>query len=325
VTFVVIDGGGAIAGDTAVTDGGGRAMSGLWTVGPRGGQQRVRAQAGPAAAEPVQLVFSAFACDPGSCRLVYVSGDAIFTLDEHTGLSQRLTSDGKTAHPAWSPDGTRIAFTHTSGNWMSADIWVMNADGTGQARVTGGNVFHSPSWSPRGDALAFAGDSSLCVYECAIYVQQLAEGSVPRLVAPMGADPAWSPDGSRIAFVGLSGDDGYQSLRLVAPDGSGNVEVTPVDEGAIRSPAWSPDGTRIAFAKCMRGACDIHTVRPDGSELTRLTNVGNASWHAAWSADGTRIAFTRWSGGVPSIMSVPAAGGAARTLIDPGHSPAWRP
>jgi Tol biopolymer transport system component len=320
VTFVVVDGGGAIAADTVFTDSLGNATSQLWTLGPTAGKQRVRAQSGNA-----WFVFSADACDPVLCsRLAYVSGNAIFTLDEHTELVHQLTSGDRDLRPSWSPDGRRIAFGRFSRDWTSADVWVMNADGTGQARVTSGNVFHSPSWSPRGDALAFAGDGSMCVYECALYVQQLAEGSVPRLVAPMAADPAWSPDGSRIAFVALSGDDGYHSLRLVEPDGSGIVEVTPIDEGGIYGPSWSPDGTRIAFSKCTVGGCDIHTVHADGSDLTRLTDVGTAS-SPAWSADGTRIAFTIWAEEVSSIALVSAAGGAVTTLIASAHSPAWRP
>jgi Tol biopolymer transport system component len=277
----------------------------------------VRAQSGD-----VRFVFSADACDPVLClRLAYVKGDAIFTLDGRTGLVRQLTSTNHNAHPAWSSDGTRIAFTRYSSDWVSADIWVMNANGSEPTPITTGSEFSSPSWSPGGDALVFSGVG--CVYYCDIYVQSLAEGSAPRHLATSAADPAWSPDGSRIVFVALSGDDGYHSLRLVEPDGSGIVVVTPIDEGGINGPAWSPDGALIAFSKCMRGVCDIYTVRPDGSDLTRLTDVGNAS-SPAWSADGTRIAFTIWSAGVPSIAWVPAAGGTATPLIASGHSPAWR-
>lgn len=319
VTFVVVDGGGAIAADTVFTDGLGNATSQPWTLGPIAGEQRVRAQSGN-----LRFVFSAAACEPVLCsRLAYVSDYAIFTLDGHTGLVQRLTSSYYDNQPAWSPDGTRIAFTrYTSDYWLAADIWVMNANGAELTRVTTGSGFSSPSWSPDGDALVFSGVG--CVYYCDIYVQSLAEGSAPRHLATSAADPAWSPDGSRIAFVALSGDDGYHSLRLVEPDGSGIVEVTPIDEGAINGPSWSPDGTRIAFSKCMGGGCDIHTVHADGSQLTRLTDVGNAS-SPAWSADGTRIAFTILSAGVPSIALVSAAGGAVTTLIASAHSPAWRP
>jgi Tol biopolymer transport system component len=320
VTFVVIQGGGAIPADTVYTDDDGGATSGPWTLGPIAGEQQVRALSGAA-----QVVFTAGACSPESCRqFAFVSNSQIFVLDEHSGLIGQLTSTARDAQPTWSPDGSRVAFARYSTDWMSADVWVMNADGSGQARVTSGKVSHSPTWSPGGNALAFAGDWGACVYECAIYVQELAEGSVPRLIAPMGADPAWSPDGSHIAFVALSGDDGYHSLRLVRPDGSGIVEVTPIDEGSINRPAWSPDGTLIAFSKCVAGSCDIYTVRPDGSQLAQVTYVGNAS-RPAWSADAKRIAFTRWSGGNPSIAWVPAAGGAATPLVAKGHSPAWRP
>ncbi len=106
--------------------------------------------------------------------------------------------------------------------------------------------------------------------------------------------PAWSPDGTRIAFgcgIGAETDGGFRTVGprdicVMDADGRGSVCLTndPVADG---EPTWSPDGSRIAF----RRAGDIYTMKPDGTEVTRLTTVASAS-EPDWSPDGTKIAFT---------------------------------
>jgi hypothetical protein len=326
VSFSVISGGGSIFSGLATTGPDGVAFSGIWTLGTVVGPQQVRARSGGA-----DVVFTAEACEPRSCpQLLFVGANPlnrpdIVVYDFGVRDTRQLTFDGRSVDPAWSPDGRRIAFARYTPS-RDLELYLMDADGSNAARLTSGLPLHSPSWSPAGDAIALAGGHSLCVYECGIYVLALTgAGGTLRHIAEMGADPAWSPDGSRIAFVGLSGDDGYQTLRVMNADGSANRELTPIDEGAIYRPTWSPDGQRIAFSKCIGGGCDILVVNADGSGLTGLTRTRNAQG-PAWSPDGTRIAFSRWDpGSSPSIAWIPAAGGEPITLIFDAHSPTWRP
>ena len=75
-------------------------------------------------------------------------------------------------------------------------------------------------------------------------------------------------------------------------DGSGQMRLTNSPD-ADRLPAWSPDGTRVAFlstADLVRVHNDVYTVRPDGSDLRRVTNDGLVG-SFDWSPDGRRIAF----------------------------------
>lgn len=322
VTFTVVAGGGSLVGASVPTGSDGVAVSGKWTLGPAAGVQSVTARSATA-----QVVFTATACVPTSCpELLYVRDGNIYRFETGTGESQQLTFDGRNFNPAWSPDGQRIAFARAgTPSAMTVDVYLMNADGSAVERVTSGVPFHSPAWSPDGKALALAGDWWLCVYECAIYVLDLTEpGSIPQVAVPMGADPAWSPDGMQIAFVSLSGDDGYHALHL-RNAGGGEVSVLVArDEGAINHPAWSPDGQRIAFGKCHIGTCDIFVLDIGQSQITRLTNVGDARW-PSWSADGTRIAFSRWGPAGPSVEYVAAAGGNPVPLVAGSHSPAWSP
>ena len=104
--------------------------------------------------------------------------------------------------------------------------------------------------------------------------------------------PVWSPDGTRIAFTSSStrSVSGIRrelySLYTMAEDGS---DVQTVYRGAFASaPAWSPDGNLIAFTGFEDDRRVVYTVRPDGSELTRISNTLS---RAAWSPDGRRLAL----------------------------------
>jgi hypothetical protein len=318
VTFSVVSGGGTLGGSTATTGPDGVAVSGAWTLGTEAGPQHVRAEAGSA-----HVLFTAEACEPERCPgLLFVREGNIYSLIG--GEMRQLTFDGISGHPAWSPDGRRIAFARDA---AAASVYIMDADGSHVEQKTSGRPFHSPSWAPDGQSLALAGDWWVCLYECSIYRLELGSPQEPPLrLADMGADPAWSPDGKKIAFVSLSGDDGYHALDVMNADGTGLKTIVPRDDGTINHPAWSPDGTRIAFSKCHSGACDIYLVALDGSGLKRLTTLHYAV-RPSWSPDGTGIAFERWDfwGGTNSIEYITAAGGDPVRLVSNAHSPAWRP
>ena len=144
--------------------------------------------------------------------------------------------------------------------------------------------------------------------------------------------PAWSPDGKRIAFgcgIGPETGDGYRTggpsdLCVMAADGSGLVRLTddPAPDG---DPTWSPDGSRIAFWRNW----DIYTMKPDGTDLRRLTRNALAS-EPAWSPDGNMIAFnSSRDRGNHEIYVMHADGTGAVDLTndlakDDSH-PAWSP
>lgn len=159
--------------------------------------------------------------------------------------------------PAWSPDGTQIAFARLNLSTSNTDIWVMNADGTGAHGVftaSGGSDFGQPNWSPDGTRIAFADTSA-----AQILVGNADGSGVPQDISNTTAHdgfPNWSPDGTRLVFarVPVGSQSGAFQIWIMNADGSGQHAVTTpdLDYGLPGShedwyPAWSPDGTQIVY------------------------------------------------------------------------------
>jgi hypothetical protein len=138
-----------------------------------------------------------------------------------TNLTNNLTSD---LTPAWSPDGSQIAFSSLRTDWPNYEIYVMNADGTGQTRLTHNFAWDSsPAWSPDGLQIAFESsrDSAQGTGREEIYVMNAdGTGQTNLTNNPLSAEryPTWSPDGSQIAFA--SNRDGYFEIYVMDADGN---------------------------------------------------------------------------------------------------------
>jgi TolB protein len=175
--------------------------------------------------------------------------------------------------PAFSRDGTRIAFT---AGGSPPRIAVMRSDGTDQRvlPVDGAN----PTWSPSGGRLAFEREGDIWIVD--------AEGGNPeRLTFRGGTEPAWSSDG-RIAFTRRTRDTGFPGLDtdvFVIRPGAARARRLTFKSGS--SPDWSPHASKIAFERRL----DVYIVGSAGGGLRRFT-FGEAG-SPVWSPDGRRIAF----------------------------------
>lgn len=213
---------------------------------------------------------------------------ALHTIDPAGGPSSPL-ADGTFA--AWSPDGSRIAFTRTADGVDR--IHVMNADGTGANPVALGS---QAAWAPDGRRLVYVTPD----WDLAI-VGADGTGAEPltSTASACESDPAWSPDGTMIALgrvdnCGTGTPEQDLWVLEVASGATRNLTNTPDGASSEGCASWSPDGRRIAFCLSPGEAIrdtDVYEVDPAGGTPERL--VEHAHW-PAWSPDGRKLAFTRY-------------------------------
>jgi TolB protein len=222
--------------------------------------------------------------------------------DDGTNPVQLTNDRGDDVFPAWSPDGTRIAFSHSlvPGDPTSNEIFVMNADGTGQTRLTFNDSRDAkPNWSPDGTKIAFIhvdlqGDPPVPNRE--IYVMDSNGDNQINLTndPAFDIDPAWSPDGKRIAFA--SDRSSALAVYTMQPNGKNLRKLTDDSLNAF-APAWSPGGDKLAFADEGCATCeesDLFVMKADGTGVTQLVDTTPENEvDPTWSPDGTRIAFAR--------------------------------
>jgi TolB protein len=153
-------------------------------------------------------------------------------------------------HPAWSPDGSKLAFAQEVEAEEKTEINVLDVTTGSVRRVTHTPMSAiEPSWSPDGSKLAFAVLQPDFTYDIDVVN---VDGTGLRTVVhgPGNAvEPAWSPDGTRLVF-GSDRDSplGFHGLYVINVDGSGLTKLTGGDWDDSH-PSWSPDGTTIVFSR----------------------------------------------------------------------------
>jgi Tol biopolymer transport system component len=222
--------------------------------------------------------------------------------------------------PAWSPDGTKIAYSAPVGGLLQ--IFVMNADGSGQTRLTNDSGSDlTPTWSPDGTKIAF---SSTRTGDYQLFVMN-ADGSGQALfAASAGHDdsPSWSPDGSQLAWDASRRAHNCE-IYVARIDGSGFQDISN-NSACDSQPKWSPDGSTILFVSLRGRHPGIYTMAPAGTSVTRLTFNSGIDASPAWSPDGTKIVFSRND----SIMTMNSDGSGLAPVTDGTHvdaEPSWQP
>jgi TolB protein len=159
----------------------------------------------------------------------------IYLLDRQGNIKQRLTqSPGIDISPAFSPDGSQIAFVSSRGG--SPQIFIMPKGGGQARRLTfSGSYNVSPAWSPKGDLIAYASRTGSGFQIFLISPQ----GGSPQQLTQEGSNesPTWSPDGSFIACSSTRG--GQAAIYVVNVKTGAATRVTNL-AGAQTQPAWAP-------------------------------------------------------------------------------------
>jgi Tol biopolymer transport system component len=249
-------------------------------------------------------------------RLVFVlalsagcsSDDPAPTATRNGPYFQRLTTTSAAeASPAFSPDGTRLAYERDN------EIWVMDLATRTASRVAphGNHV----SWSADGAALLFVRrdlDGGGPLHR--LIRLTLASGVVDTVSADTvdAYEPAAAPVGGAVALRTLSRVNTLQSLRVIEANGDDRATLTNAGRWVDTSPAWSPDGAWIAFVRLDDdGLARLMRVPSQGTaEATPVAGATDGASAPGWHPDG-RIVFAR--NGV--ICAIPATGGSVLPLV----------
>jgi Tol biopolymer transport system component len=286
-------------------------------IGQAGFQQHTRLDEGEDAGVAV---------DPTGHWMVYAStrhsekSDLYLQRVDGTSVTQLTSDAADDAFPAFSPDGSRIAFCSTrSGSWQ---VYVMDRDGRNVSQVTSGRApcVH-PSFAPDGKRLAYS-SLGLRSGQWELWVADLETGTEKMI--GYGLFPRWSPrkDVDRIAYQRprQRGSRWFSLWTIDLVDGEGRrpTEVAVSPAAAIVTPCWSPDGKRLAFATVVEpshdvrgkpfGRQDVWTVDADGGNRQRLTDGSGSNLMPFWGADG-RVYFISDRDGHECVWSVRADAG----------------
>jgi len=194
-----------------------------------------------------------------------------------------MSPEGTTLSPAWSSDGSKLAFS--SSQTGDPEIYTSDASGGGQHRVTafrGPDV--SPVWNPKSNAqIAWvSGRSGLPQ----IYIMDSDGANVQRMTdGGYATSPSWSPNGQFLAFSWNRkygpGAPGGQDIYIMDIASKRWIQLTH-EAGSNDFPSWSPDGRHIVFQRQDNGRTEIWSMLADGTEQQQVTHDG---WNAMpnWS------------------------------------------
>ncbi len=245
--------------------------------------------------------------------------------------TQPVSVVAEALRPAWSPDGTQLAFTRPSTNVLSRwQVCIVRANGLDERCATGdvdGIVTGTPSWSPDGANVAFSYFAFSCPGgQCGqlggsyskLSILNIETMHVIQLDTPPTISTSWSPDGSKIAFTMFGeGTYGRGALGVANLDGS-KVKILAMSLGSysVREVTWSPDGRSLALVMNDESACPwycntaIGIADANGNLVTVLDRAQTCFlssscrdqeayiWGApAWSRDGSYVAYTVTKGG----------------------------
>ena len=184
---------------------------------------------------------------PDGQRLaLFTQGDRnVWVYDLNRGTLTRLTTDGQSAAPIWTPDGKRLVYESTTEGFQN--LFWKAADGSGAAErlTTSGADQRAASWTPDGGTLAFVqGDPATRTDIWTLSVTGTDRAPRPLLNTAAGEwDPDFSPDGRWIAYT--SNESGRPEIYVQPYPGPGPKHQISSTGGT--QPAWARNGRELFF------------------------------------------------------------------------------
>jgi TolB protein len=216
----------------------------------------------------------------------------------------------------------RITFPTEESGGEIGDVWVVNADGSGERNLTGGDRVSKegrPAWSPNGRNIAFVSYRN----GGGVFVMRRDGSGVRRLTRELAWDPSWSPSGRMLA---VASEPGPSSSRIGVVSARGDhVRWVMRHNSDAGEPDWSSRG-KIAFARYTGRrdeTIEVFSMSGDGTGQRRLTRNRSADASPAWSPDGAQIAFHSDTG--LAVMKADGSGVRKLTRDRDDYGPAWSP
>jgi Tol biopolymer transport system component len=273
----------------------------------------------------------AVACGGGEePRLVFDSerdgDDDIYLMNADGSAVQQLTNEpGRDYEPDASPDSKRIVFASQRASGDSAQLHLMDVDGSNVRRLTFSAdgttnriLDDYAEWSPDGSRIAFQrtiipeeGKGSADIW----LIDPETQAETPLTATPdvWDSTPTFTVDGDAVIFE--SNRSGSFELYRQPLDGGEAVRLTQ-REGNEGEAKESPDGRQIAFVSDQDGDFDVYLMDAGGGNIRALTNAEGNDRCPQFSPDGKRIAFSSERDGNPEIYVMNADGTDQRRLTE---------
>jgi Tol biopolymer transport system component/DNA-binding winged helix-turn-helix (wHTH) protein len=235
---------------------------------------------------------------------------------------------GFQATPAFSPDGSLVAFRQSDGA-HNTGIYTAVVGGDKSLQVTSDPGDCCPTWSPDGRQIAFTRYSDKTR---SIYIVPALGGTERRVYRGpplMGAGAlSWSPDGRFLAFSESSAADPTRSCisALTVADSSTRPLTWPPAGSLDHEPAFAPDGAQVAFVRSTVAGVsnDVFVMPATGGEAKRLTFDNRPIMGPpAWTPDSREIVFSSDRGAATGLWRLLTAGGTPRPVAGPVGEANW--
>jgi serine/threonine protein kinase/Tol biopolymer transport system component len=230
---------------------------------------------------------------------------------------RRLTSPPEQeidCEPAFSPDGSNVAFVRGSAGGNLGDLFVTGVSGSDPKPLTSGNTGGTPAWTPDGTEIVFSSAMGGLRSLWRIPVS----GGTPRPVAGAGElafSPSISRKGNQLVYSHIVMTAVLWRINLKDEKHSPGPPVRVFSaRGFIRRPNFSPDAKKVVFESSRMGYSDIWYCESDGSDSAQLTSMRGTSGTARWSPDGLHIVFESRSPLFYDVYVVDEPGGQPRVL-----------
>jgi Tol biopolymer transport system component/DNA-binding winged helix-turn-helix (wHTH) protein len=253
----------------------------------------------------------------------------LFRQTEKTMVVPLLSLPGEERMPAFSPDGSRVAFVWHAPDTKKSGIYALVVGSQSLLRLTNNAADYSPTWSPDGRYIAFLRDSpgkfSVAVVAALGGPERIIHTGVTNQISQgfkQGSSLSFSPDGKALVFSELDPATRVDSIKLLSlEDFSSRFVTSPPSNVVDRFPVWSPDGYTLAYVRSSgpNYVDELYLVSVGTGKTNQLTFDHHRIFGPpTFTRDGREIVFSSNRAGLESLWRVAISGGSPEAIAGSG-------